>query len=370
MLVTHLRSLFMRFPRILSVLLGLTLLPTLAHAQAAPDAPATKTNDATASTKINDPDDLRHVKEQVAALLLQGNYDEIDRLAQRVRSEKTRMPGGGWQLTSLYSGLMAPKGSDPEPQIARLKAWIAARPNSITAHVALAKLLIEYAWVARGNGQADTVTDRGWKLFAARSAEAKRVLDDSAHLTPMCPEWFSEMQTVALAQDWDKARTADLFHRAIQFEPDFDNFYTFYANYLLPKWDGDPGEATTFAKQSADSIGGSKGNYIYYRVSVKIITGCNCKPILKKLDWTRIQQGRQAQIEMFGNSNADINQFAQLAVRYQDRETARTAFDQIGDKWSVGVWKTRESFDNARNWANSTAPSVRKSQDGGDAVQN
>lgn len=288
---------------------------------------------------------------KVAALLLSGDYDRLDRMAAKLRSEKTRLPGGGWKLAHFYQGLKAPDRFHPEDHIARLNAWIAARPNSITPRVALAEVYLKYAWAARGAGYADSVTPEGWRLFALRAAQAKRVLDDAAHLTPMCPEWFSKMQTVALAQDWDRGRAEDLFQKAIQFEPDYIYFYKSYALYLLPKWDGEDGDAASFAKRIADTTGGPKGDFLYFQIAT-VVLGAKSGEKGGGLDWARIQRGYQAQRDLYGrNMNGDTNHLAFFAWRFGDRTVARQAFAQIGDKWSKQVWKTRSRFDKAREWA-------------------
>ena len=47
----------------------------------------------------------------------------------------------------------------------------------------------------------------------------------------------------------------DLFDRATKFEPEYFPLYRDFANYLLPKWEGEPGDATAFAKAAADRVG-------------------------------------------------------------------------------------------------------------------
>ena len=306
-----------------------------------------------------DPEDFVMAKgltAQVAAMLAHGDYDAIDRLATKYRSEKTRLPGGGWELAYLYEGLAAPDRAHPEDHIAELNAWIAARPQSITPRVALAGVYLKYAWVARGAGYADSVTPEGWKLFDERAAKAKQVLDDAANITPMCPEWYEKMQTVALAQNWDKDRAEALFQKAIQFEPDYLYFYKSHANYLLPKWDGDEGDAAAFAKRSADAIGGAKGDYIYFQIGM-VVADAKSGANGGGLDWARIQRGYRAQRELFGrNMNGDVNHLAFFAWRFQDRAVARQALAQIGDKWSKNVWKTRKRFEQVRTWAMQSDP--------------
>jgi hypothetical protein len=223
--------------------------------------------------------------------------------------------------------------------------------EAITPRVALARAYIRYAWQARGNGYADSVTADGWKLFTERIALAKKVLDDSAKMSPMCPDWFSQMQTVALAQSWDKKRTTALFEQATKFEPDYIYYYQSYARYLLPKWDGKNGDDVAFGNQIADEVGGSKGDFIYYQIGIVVLGICNCTAEANPLDWARLQRGYRAQGEMFKNTNYDTNQLALLAWRFHDRNVAREAFAQIDGRWSKRVWKNRKHFDKARDWA-------------------
>ena len=347
----------MRTIRVSSILLfafGVALQPVIAKAQPTFQPPNTLSAENASSEGQEDTVAARQLKATVADLLLHDKYDEIDRLADKIRRDKTRLIGGGWMLPHLYLGLEFSNGVTPEEHIAKLKAWVAARPQSITARVALARAYISYAWLARGSGYANTVTEERWQRFKERIAEAQHVLDDSANMSPMCPEWFLEMQKVALAQGWDASRTATLFDQARRFEPDYIYFYKSYANYLLPKWDGKPGDAAAFAKESADAVGGPKGDYLYFHIGMV----SNGQTGFSQLDWVRLQSGYQAQIGLYGVTNFDTNQLALFAWRFQDRTVAKQVFDQIGDKWSKEVWRTRASFEKARVWAEGSTDST------------
>jgi hypothetical protein len=343
----------MRFACVTSIFiltLVFVLLPAPVAAQTIPLATDAYSSDIQAYRTA-----LPRLKAHVADLLAHGNYEDLDRLADTICIQKIRVARGEWLLDYVYFGLSAPVGSNPEDHIAQLKAWTAARPQSITAHVALAGAYLGYAWAARGTGFADTVTPEGWALFYARSAEAKRILDDAANLTPMCPQWFQEMQAVARAQGWDRPRTAALFAQAIKFEPEHLQFYINYADYLLPKWYGQDGDTAAFAKQIGDSFGGAKGDLFYFKIG-SIALDSDASHLgwasASHLDWARLQRGHQVLLERDGTNNYDMNSFARLAWGFNDAATAKRTFAQIGDRWAIYFWKTRARFDEARDWAN------------------
>ncbi|HET9399683.1 MAG TPA: DUF4034 domain-containing protein [Candidatus Acidoferrales bacterium] len=287
------------------------------------------------------------------ALLFNAQYDQLDKMAETARSQKLRFPGGEWQLRYFYTAIDAPVGADrgSEDHLRRIEAWAQSRPNSVTARVALAKSYVRYAWEARGNGMADTVTPLGWRLFAERLHEAHEILDAAEAMSPPCPEVYSTMQAVALGENLNADGMRQLFERAIQIEPEYFYLYDAYANYLLPKWDGRPGDSAAFARESADRVSGSAGDILYFEIATVLIKMGNGNFEPTELDWQRIQRGHAALEAAYGGARRERNQFAFMAVRFKDAQVARQEFSIIGDDWGQAVWRTRQQFDRARDWA-------------------
>lgn len=285
--------------------------------------------------------------------LINEKFDELDQMAAEYRQSKSRLPGGEWRLRLFYMALDAPQQTDKDTldHLAHLEHWMRLRPASITARIALATSLHRWAWVARGNGFANTVTPEGWRLFGERIRESQAVLDGSAGMTPMCPQWFSEMMIVGLAQGWDNSRIKAVFDRGIQFEPDYYYLYLQYANYLLPKWEGEPGASSAFAKTSADNLGGEDGDLLYFQIATLLISRHNGKFPIKEMDWDRIQRGYHALATRYGTSRRTLNQLAFMAYKYRDAAIAGQQFAVIGDHWAPFVWGDRQLFDRARDWS-------------------
>jgi hypothetical protein len=293
--------------------------------------------------------------------LINEKFDDLDSMADQYRREKTRMSGGEWRLRVFYSALDAPQQTDQDSMdhIAHLEQWVKLRPQSITARVALATSLHRWAWVARGKGYANTVTAEGWQLFNERIQRAYTVLQDAANFTPMCPQWYSEIMTVGLAQSWDAGRVKENFERGVQLEPGYYYLYLQYANYLLPKWDGHPGDAAAFAKSSADSLFGDAGDVLYFQIATVLIKRGDGDFPTHQMDWERIQRGYQSLTAQYGGDVRTKNQLAYIAWKFRDAATARRQFALIGDDWSHGVWGNRSVFDRARDWSQATQLSER-----------
>lgn len=291
--------------------------------------------------------------QDLEAKLVAEKFDDLDQIANQLRRDKTRLRGGDWKLAVFYNVLDRPLLDDKDSvdHLEHLRHWMTARPESITARIALARSLHRWAWVARGNGFANTVTPEMAKLFNERSQESLLVLEGSEKLGTMDPEWFLQMMAAGVALGWDNARMKSIFDRGVAFEPGFFYLYNNYANYLLPKWYGKPGDSSAFAKASADRVGGDDGDILYFRIATVMVNRSNGNFPVEELDWHRILHGYTMLNQTYGTTNPHVNQLAFMAYKFGDREVAQQQFALIGNHWAEGVWRDKMFFDRVRDWS-------------------
>ena len=297
-------------------------------------------------------------KYEIVGFLSRDEYDHLEREAKDDRQGKGRLVGGVWRLLIFYEALTNPYShphetdADWSAHIEIIKRWNSLHPESATARIALAGSYVNYAWFARGQGYADTVSKDGWDLFAERFQLAKTALLEAARLKDKCPYWFELMQMTAVAEAWDKASAKEIFERATAFEPSYYHFYREYANYLQAKWYGEEGEAEAFAEQIPDHIGADDGDIVYFEVASLLACQCQSeKPSLEGLSWPRAQRGYVALRQHYGVSNIKLNRFALMAYSADDRFEANQAFTAIGEDWDHTVWRNQQTFENAKTWA-------------------
>ena len=264
-------------------------------------------------------------RNHIETYLVEENFDELDRIADTFRREKTREKGGGWRLQEFYEVLDAPEKTDKDSveHLAHLEKWVQARPRSITARVALATSLVRWAWVARGNGSANTVTPAMFALFTERAQKAEAVLEGARDLPVMCPQWFEEMMKAGVALNWNKGRMHEVLERGVQLEPDYFGLYKIYADYLLPKWFGKAGDASAFAKASADHLGGQDGDQLYFELANTVVRRGSGNESPKLMDWARVQRGYAAEVAQYGATRRNQNQLAMLAYLFDDPAVAQ-----------------------------------------------
>lgn len=298
-------------------------------------------------------------------LISREDFKQLDCIADAARSSKSRFAGGMWQLHNFYTGASGIQGHATEEDwhalIDHAQHWVTANPNSITARVVLAKSYINFAWDARGSGTSDTVTDNGWKLFEQRVEQARKVLDDAASLSAKCPEWYLAMQQVARSAGWGLPRSTELFKRAVAFAPDYFYYYRMQAVYLLPKWEGQEGDASKFVEESANHAGGVKGDALYFQIASDIVCACD-EPEFTRMSWPRLQAGYAELEKEYGPSMTNLNLLALMAAKNNDSVTADAAFKRLGDNCDESKWMTQDYFNQMKGWAAQFAPLEARSR--------
>jgi hypothetical protein len=301
-------------------------------------------------------------KSAIAQLFANKEFVKLDCIADTARTSKAHFAGGRWKLNVFYWAIAEPDGhateEDWSAHLRILNRWVEAKPQSITARIALANAYTSYAWYARGSDVSNTVTDSGWKLLGQRIAKAKQVLEQASRLKTKCPEWYVVMQTVALAENWDLTRATALLDQAVQFEPDYYYYYRDHANYLKPQWNGADGDAERFAEEAADRVGGVKGDILYFQIATELICRCSGETTLKLMSWPRIQRGVAELEKENGPSATNLNLLTYMAIKENDSVVAHKLFSRIEDNWDQETWRTRSYFDRSKGWAEQMAAYV------------
>jgi hypothetical protein len=298
-------------------------------------------------------------KRPIIASFNSWDFAQLEKDAQEARASKGRLLGGSWKLYVFYEVITDPPAGDQATEadwanhLQTLNQWKAAQPGSATVRIALAKSYINYAWKARGNGYASTVTDSGWNLYYDRLGSATSALADAAQQNTKCPYWFQVMQEIAVAQGWTKSQAKQVFDQAIAFEPDYYHYYRLYARYLLPQWYGDQGEVQAFATETANRLGGQQGDFMYFEIASMVICPCYPKnvPQPQGMSWPRIKQGYVALGQLYGVSDLKLNRFAFMTHVAGTKPEEQQLLAQIGDHWVEAAWIYKENFDEAKTWA-------------------
>ena len=189
----------------------------------------------------SDRSQMEAIRYKAEMLLLTSRFDELDAMAAQYRASRQKFKNGEWALNVFYSGLshyLLQKDGQVENwevRLSQIREWVKARPNSVTARVALSECLVGYAFAGRGYGYANTVSEDQRRVFNERNLEAQSVLNEFAAMRDACPQWRAASMRFH-GQDWTREKFLEVFQEAIQFDPEFSMYYFRTAIVLMPRW--------------------------------------------------------------------------------------------------------------------------------------
>jgi hypothetical protein len=303
---------------------------------------------------------IRNYTLTISELLKEEKFDELDALAAQARLKQERFSGGEWKLHQFYEGLSEPTvylqhstEDDWTAFLQRLQQWLDVRPLSITACVALAKAYMAYAWDARGDGEENSVSESGLRLFADRTAYARRILQRVPARAAKCPEWYAVMLEVAENQRWPDWKRHALFANATKRAPDYYYYSLVVAFHRLPETCSKAPDVKPIAETLADRLGGEKGDILYFQIATAPALTRRCSLNDPHLSLPRIERGFEASEKRFGASLLNLNRVAFLASRYDpsDEVFADKIFARIGEQWDEETWSREQDFVNAKDFA-------------------
>jgi hypothetical protein len=218
------------------------------------------------------------------------------------------------------------------------------------AFVALAEAIYwkDYAWDARGEGFASSVTPDGWRLFKERLEKAETVLNDTKSYSAELPVWYDEMILVQSALERPEDERDKIFLEGTR---KFKTYYPIYftmLNFLSPKWGGTWATVDNMIKWSVDNTKEIDGTSMYARLYWAAYgnapDGTNfLKDTL--VSWPKMKQGFEDLMSRHPNSKWNLNNFAKFACMANDKDTFLALRNKIGKDVVDAAWPQNTSLD-------------------------
>ncbi|MBI2266949.1 MAG: hypothetical protein HYU64_17585 [Armatimonadetes bacterium] len=291
------------------------------------------------------------LREQALSLLRNQKFGELEKLAEKLRSTRSKFPSGRSKLLVFYYTLSskdALKLGAPGSALGIFEEWLKAYPESLTAR---GDSYIDWAWAARGGGYGDTVSEEGWRFFNERIELTRKSLEE-AEKYGRDPCLYMFLMTVARAKSLPREECEAAFRKATALDPDFYGSYMKMAEYLLPRWHGGPGEFERFAESATDMTRSRMGESMYAVIAnaMQSMYGENFFSETA-ISWSRVDKGFRDLEKRRPDSEIVLNMHAHMACIAKDRKTARQLFLKIGEACDADQWEGRANFDAWKRWA-------------------
>jgi WD40 repeat protein len=260
-----------------------------------------------------------------------SSFDELSARFAKARADKVVQPNGLTELEQLYLVAMAtPFGGKitAKERLAFFDAWHQAKPEDATPLILKAHAHIKIAWEARGSGAAASVTDEGWQVFKDELGNALKVARTAEALKPDDPELYHVLIILAKGLGGKREHVDRYVTEGRKIFPAYHPLYTATAEYLLPRWHGEPGDCGKFAEDVRTAIGGEEGLIAYARIA--LITNCyDSNMLYQEYDSAKLTEACMIMETRFPNATNLLNFLAINAWKSQDHAAARRYFARL-----------------------------------------
>ena len=183
------------------------------------------------------------LKWEAAHLLERGDVAGYDERATELRRTRERTPSGIWKLSLFYKGPDDWPAKQPDAPIwARIETatatYLREHPDSPSAVIAHAHLLVNRAWTYRGSGWGRDLSDTQANGFASYLERARQVLDAHREVGSQDPEWYALRIQVMNGLGDDKSAILAIADEAFELEPTYQPVLYVTSFAMLPKWGG------------------------------------------------------------------------------------------------------------------------------------
>jgi hypothetical protein len=292
------------------------------------------------------------LKTEAAHLLEQGDIASYDERATQLRSTGERTPAGIWKLSLFYKAPDSWPAARPDAPIwgqieSATEAYRQEHPDSASAIVGHARILVAHAWALRGSGWGRDLSDAQRRGFDTYLERARTVLDDHRDVGSRDPEWYALRIQVMNGQGARRAQIMELATQALDGEPTYQPIGYVASNAFLGKWGGSPQLLRTFIALAVAKSRSVEGTQVYARIMFNLARMDN-QPVAALeqagMDWPALKASlREVAIAYPDSWNLNIERAMTCLVGTQpdyEEAVSRLPTPYVSVAWfdTVGTW--------------------------------
>lgn len=330
----------MRLLRLIGLAVSLVLAPQLACAQSpGPGKP-----------QFDDRQQVLAIYSTVRVLFDNEDFRNLERLANEFRDAGAVTSSGRPNLDAYYGAFASYPitGEMKDPRIDKAQRWLAAYPESKTAHIVMATLL-EFRTMALGQLAGNSVLAGTKALYDSVPSkiekgykETEQFLTDNEPVLRDEPHYYSLRIDTAAQRGAKEEEILAMYKSA---ETRFPNYFQLKYEALIwlsNIWNYDPAKIDAFISKATETSRAQNGEgdytdlyWWYYVLHAKdeLFT-------TTKVNWPHLRQGIEDRIKRFGGSS-NANNYAMLACLAGDKAIAKRMFGLIGNHFDPEIWNNQ-----------------------------
>lgn len=305
------------------------------------------------------------IANEAAAAFAKEDFDGVERKYSEAMAKRSRTPSGRFVAHLIFRGLLSqvtsdsasgpggPRGRDDlwDPAQERAKRWMAARPGSTLAVLALCDAYVEHAWDYRGTAAAHQVGEEQWRKFHHYLALAEEALLRHQSVGEKDPNWHYLLLQIGRVGGWPQRRYWEAANKAMTAHPEQHDLYMEIATALVPQWGGSHAQLQAFAEHASSKNHGGEGRALYARILWSTYHWLSPDDLRNgRLNWPKLKAGFEDVVRQFPVA-WNVSYFARLACDAQDKPAVRQLLERSGDDIDMHAWGDLARLNRCRQWA-------------------
>jgi ankyrin repeat protein len=311
--------------------------------------------------------DVADLQQQAQRWLQDKNYKALEGKAALLLINQSRWGDGSWPIDDFFramtSDIPGRSVADYNRRLKQIEAWVAARPDSITAKLSLIRVLVDTGWAHRGSGYSKTVTKDNFQKFDEFLQRAARVAEEIADAGLDNPVIYSTSIRLLNPLGVDKKKLKAFALQSLEANPEFYPVYATTYHALQQKWHGAPGEVQAFIEQVSRKLKKTYPEAIFlaHRRFYK-----NFEPkeyADMNFNWNNIRLGFERFRIKYHANDADYHLMAMLACLHGDKASALNYFATTSGSWNYlaeRIWRKQSKLESYQSWAAKIDPPYYK----------
>jgi hypothetical protein len=300
----------------------------------------------------NDGPAMRHVLGcRAQQWFMAGDYERLESSMNQFKESLEDLPDGSSRYEGLVGGLIDLfrfGGLAPDTAFGHTADWRRSTKNSTMADLVEAIALTEWAWSARGNGYANSVSGQNMAAYTYRTEMAAAALDELADRATDNPLWYVLSLEVGLDQSKDREKLREIFDRGLTKVPQYRPLYRRMLRILMPRWGGSYADVDKFINQIYSKTVKARG-YEQYAELYSAYARLEGDELDLFADtpafWSGMNTGYQGLLKQYPKSDAVLNSFANFACRADDKVTYNRLRGVVGKRLSSTAWSAKYSIE-------------------------
>lgn len=311
----------------------------------------------------------KRIPEQTDAIIKEAerlvdtdDFATIERLTTHYRSRK-HMTESGLSSLGTFNTAMS-EGIDIDvadtegwnQRFAWVDRWIAAYPQSPSAHVMRGRIEFLRGISFRGSGWAQDVPEENGQLYLQHARQAASYLQEHRDVASKDPFFYSTLLNIGFRIGTPEFELMALFDEGAERHPYYFGLFTVPMMHYTPRWGGSFEAMEAFARHAMTRVRPADRATLYTRLYVYAQFLKIESPVTGgQMDWELFDEGARKIVATYPSAS-NLQVLGSMGCTSQDRARSAAFMQQFHGEPDLGIWGDTQHFEFCAEYAKGSFP--------------